>query len=208
MFILPLLERGARNPLQDKDLDHLSKDHCMPELVDRLEARWEVELRKKKPSLRCAFFHLLRKEIIVGGIFTFLLSVTRISQAVLLGVILSWMTLWSQKTETQHANATYANVTGNVTAHSLVNMTMALNIDQTESVTVGFVAAFALIAVATAKIWFHHTMVNSFTLLCTCSHHHYFMSITVQEYNSHATCLKIAAVMCAKLAAVLLESTK
>ena len=191
MFALPLLERGSRTPLQDMDLDHLSERHCMPELVDRLEARWDIELSQKTRSLRCAFCHFLKKELILGGIFTFLLSVTRISQAVLLGVILSWMTQWSQKTGPQPFNASYVNTTANITAahvHSLANATVASNRDQTEeSVAVGFVAAFALIAVALAQIGTHHTMVN-LPLSLRVFTHHYSMNISSYGYARKISC--------------------
>ena len=152
-FVSPLLARGAQRPLQDKDLDHLSEDHRMPELVDRLEAKWRAQLHKTKPSLWLALYQVLLKEFIISGVFTLFTSITRVSQAVMLGVILSWMTLYAE----MQGHVPNANLTANLTAW---NTTMKTDPDIADaSLAVGFLAAFGLIAIAIAQIWAHHTMV-------------------------------------------------
>ena len=129
----------------------------MPELVDRLEAKWRAQLRKTKPSLWLALYQVLLKEFIISGVFTLFTSITRVSQAVMLGVILSWMTLYAEmQGRVPNAHLT-ANLTANLTAW---NTTMKTDPEIADaSLAVGFLAAFGLIAIAIAQIWAHHTMV-------------------------------------------------
>ena len=51
-FVDRLIARGAQHPLQEDDLDHVNSQYRAVSAIDRFEATWKDEQRRReKPSL-------------------------------------------------------------------------------------------------------------------------------------------------------------
>ena len=89
--------------------------------------------------------------MIISGVLCFLESATRIMQAILLGYILGWMTVWTRTEDTDVSGQISRNFT---TVHASAPHEMNF-----EEAVGGILLAAALIGVAVAQIWIHHALV-------------------------------------------------
>mmetsp|Transcript_5464 Transcript_5464/g.8077 ORF Transcript_5464/g.8077 Transcript_5464/m.8077 type:complete len:1386 (-) Transcript_5464:101-4258(-) len=94
-FVGPLLERGKEYPLRDEDLDALSEFDTAKEVTDNLEAAWKDEIKKnpKNPSFWKAMYYSESNFFYVwlSGIYAFGESATRVSQPVVMGFLIKWL---------------------------------------------------------------------------------------------------------------------
>lgn len=70
--------RGLKREHGEDDMYATAKSHLSGELGNRLQTKWEHELKKKKnPSLLYALFSVFKVEIIIYGFFAVLFELVR-----------------------------------------------------------------------------------------------------------------------------------
>lgn len=70
--------KGLKREHGEEDMYATAKSQLSSKLGDRLAAKWEVELRKKKkPSLLYAMFSVFKWEIVIYGFFAVVFELVR-----------------------------------------------------------------------------------------------------------------------------------
>ena len=135
---------AERLALDDKDLDVLPASAQVNEIANRLEEQWKAS----GGSLLLALISTFPFEFGISGFFCFLESVTRISQPVLMGSVLTYM----------KAVAATAAVPVNSTVTSNQTVADASTSLSSSDPAVGFLFGALLVLVALAQIPVHHVL--------------------------------------------------
>ena len=161
------VKEAERLALNDKDLDVLPASAQVNEICNRLEEQWKAS----GGSLTLALISTFPFEFGISGFFCFLESVTRISQPVLMGNVLTYMEAVAASAAAAAANSTVA-VNG-----TAVPSSSAMSSDP----AVGFLFASLLVLVALAQIPVHHVL------------YHYTMSMGWKS-RSEFVCMRLLRV--------------
>jgi ATP-binding cassette, subfamily C (CFTR/MRP), member 4 len=91
-FVSPMMAKGSQQTLEHSDLERTPAKEQAYMLVEKLQQEWEEELKMPSPSLWRALYRFASAEYWESGFYCFAESFTRITQPVLLGYLLRWLT--------------------------------------------------------------------------------------------------------------------
>ncbi|CAO3631065.1 unnamed protein product [Cunninghamella blakesleeana] len=89
-WLTPLLNRGYKRPLTQKDMCQLRSDNIPHLLSNEFQKNWEKELQYERPSLTRALYKTCGKQFVIGGVFKIIKDVLQYSQPLLMKELIIW----------------------------------------------------------------------------------------------------------------------